>query len=182
MEAGLDRKSEQLLEKLAQSLSKEGGDTLQTAVKQIGLEAVEQMVHNLSGVDVSWTDGSFRVNVRTGNLRRHCRADWPYRGDPYSVYVYNNAEYAKQIEEGISGEDKKRQILRGGKHPKVSKAGREYKRIPGGSGSLIPFWTLTEDSHLANQEPRPFVEATASQMKDRAVDLLGRAFMELVKP
>jgi hypothetical protein len=181
MEIGLNRPSEQLLHKLAQSFSQDGERVIQAAVKQIGIEAVEQMVHNLSGVSVQWTGGNFLINVRTGNLRRHCRMDWPFNGDPYSVFVFNNAEYAAQIESGISGDEKRRILLEGGKAPLVSKAGRKYKRIPGGPGCLVRFWTITEDSQLADQPPRPFVEATAEQMRDRAAKLLGVAFLELVK-
>jgi len=182
VEIGLDKRSANLLAKMTQRLKQEGDDSLQTAVKQIGLEAVEQMIHNLSGQDVSWTGGAFRINVRTGNLRRHCRAQWPFGGDPYSVYVFNDAEYAAQIEGGITGEEKKRQILESGTQAKTNKDGRKYKRIPGGQGSLVRFWTLTEDSNLSDQPARPFVEATAQQMKTRAVELLGNAILQMVKP
>jgi hypothetical protein len=174
-----DKRTKKLLDRLKQKLEKESSDAIQDAVKQIGVEASEQMVHNLSGVAVSWSGGTFRINVWTGNLRRHVRMLWPFAGDPYAVYVLNDAEYAAQIEGGISGEEKKRLALRNAKR---SKTGRAYQAIPGRPGSLFPFWTMTEDSDIRDQEPRPFVEATAEQMKDRSVELLGRAFTELFVP
>lgn len=147
---------------------------LAEAVREIGLEAQEQMVHNLSGQDVDWTGGTFRINVRTGNLRRRTRLEYPNQGDPLSVLVFNDAVYAATIEQGISGEDKKAALLR---NAKTSKAGRRYKTIPMPHGSLIPFWAVHEDSKLKDQPARPFAAATAEQMRERATDLLKDAIV-----
>lgn len=166
------------LQRLQKSV-KEGGDTLAKAVKQVTLEAAEEMVHAISGEDVSWAGGSFKINVRTGNLRRRTRIEYPFGGDPYTGFVHNDAEYAPNLILGMSGQAKKEALL-SGPGAKVSKAGRKYQRIPGGPGSLVPFWTVTEDSTLRDQPPRPFVEATADRMKERAKTLLGEAIMKVL--
>jgi len=158
---------------------KAGGDNQAKAVKQVTLEAAEEMVHTISGEDVSWSGGSFKINVRTGNLRGRTRIEYPFGGDPYTGFVHNDAAYAPNLILGMSGEAKKESLLRG-PGVKVSKAGRKYRRIPSGPGSLIPFWTVTEDSVLRDQPPRPFVDATADRMKERAKTLLGEAIMRVL--
>ena len=180
MNPEIDPKALELLERVRRTLEKGGDDSLAETVKQVGYEAVEQMSHNLGGNNVSWSGGSFVVNVRTGNLRRHIRKEYPFGGNPYSFYAFNDAEYAEQIESGISGEQKKSALLFGGKAPSVSKKGRMYKRIPSSNpGSLIKFWTLHEDSKLNDQPARPFVQATAEQMEERAGELLGKAMIDV---
>lgn len=151
---------------------------LQQAVRDGGVEALEQMTENLSGQDVQWSGGTFRINVQTGNLRRRSRLDFPYQGDPLTVGIFNNASYADQIEGGMAGDERKRALL---KEAKASKKGRKYRAVPSGKGSLVKFWTVTEDSTLRNTPPRPFVEATAEQMKRRFVELVGSAVQQVIK-
>lgn len=153
---------------------------LSRIIREIGLEAQEQMIHNLSGVEVDWPDGNFRVNVRTGNLRRHTRMEYPYQ-DPLRVLVFNDAAYAPDIEYGITGDEKKRRILDEGKPAKISKAGRRYKTIPMSPGSLFRFWTLHENSVLSDQRERPFARATVEQMRDRVTDMFRGAVIEMIK-
>lgn len=164
-----------------------GGDALAETVKNLGYEAVEQMAENLGGNEVTWSGGTFTINVWTGNLRRHIRNEYPFAGNPYSFFAFNDAEYAEQIESGITGEAKKRAILFGGKAPNYNKQGRAYKRIPRHNPSntseegdnLAKFWTLHEGSTLEDQPGRPFVQATAEQIEERAVDLLGKAMIDV---
>lgn len=151
---------------------------LQQAVRDGGVEALEQMVENLSGVDVQFSGGSFRVNVQTGNLRRRSRLDFPYQGDPLAVGIFNNASYAEQIEKGMTGQERKDAILR---NAKTSKKGRKYQAVPSGKGSLTKFWTVTESSNLRDTPPRPFVDATAEQMEARFIELVGSAVVGIIK-
>jgi len=182
MKPEFDAKSMDLLDRLKKAVEQGAEDTLQEAVKQVGLETIEQMNHNLGGESVSWSGGNFRINVQTGNLRRRVRMEYPFAGDPYTAFVHNDASYAPDLITGMSGAEKKRRLLEGGSSAKVSKEGRKYKRIPGGPGSLVRFWTVTEESTLKNQPPRPFVEATAEQMAPRAVQLFGAAIIEAITP
>jgi len=174
------RSGQDLLKKWKEKLEKSTRDAMADAVREVGVEALEQMQHNLSGAEVSWSGGEFRVNVRTGNLRRHCRLEYPFAGDPHSAYVFNNAAYAQDLEQGLTGEERKDRLLFGGKAPKENKQGRPYKTIPGGKGSLIPFWTVHADSRLRDQAPRPFAQATAEQMQSRAVELVGNAVIDSI--
>lgn len=150
------------------------------AIKQIGLETREQMTANLSGAEVSFAGGSFKINVVTGNLRRHVRMEWPLAGNPLAVGVFNNAAYARTVETGIDGETRRDALLWGvgGKTlaKPAKKTGRYYRRIPVGSGGLTGFWTITEDSSLRAIAPRPFPAATLEQMQPRLGELLESAF------
>jgi len=174
-----DREGMEVLDRwknLAQSI--EG--PLEETVREIGVEAMEQMTHNLSGQEVDWRGGSFRINVVTGNLRRHVRMEHPLDGDPHAVLIFNNAEYAQDIEEGVSGFKKVSRLIHRGKTAKISKKGRKYKRIPASKGSLIPFWTVTEDSRLRDLPARPFSEATEYQMKDRAAQMVAETIQRVL--
>jgi len=146
-------------------------------VKELGLLGQEQMAHNLSGRSVSWSGGSFVINVVTGNLRRQTRMEYPFSGNRFEAAVFNRAPYAEMIENGITGERRKEMILSGGKPAKVSKAGRRYKAIPG----KAQFWTVTEDSKLKNQKARPFAKATAEQLDKAAESVLNQAFEEALR-
>lgn len=174
------RDGQDLLKRWRKKLEKDARDGLAEAIQQVGLEALEQMNHNISGAEVSWSGGEFQIQIRTGNLRRHCRLEYPFAGDPHTAFVFNNAAYADDIEQGITGEDRKQRLLWGGRAPKRNKQGRAYKTIPGGKGSLAPFWVVHEDSRLNDQAPRPFAQATAEQMQPRAVDLVGRAILNSI--
>lgn len=148
------------------------------AVKQVGFEATEMMIHHVSGDPISWDGGTFQINVNTGNLRRHVRMEYPYSGSEYAVGVFNNAAYASDVEDGVSGEERKSRLLWGGQSPRRSqKTGRAYKIIPRQEGSLVAFWAVTEDSTLQDQPPRPFVEATESKMQDRAAAIMGEVLV-----
>lgn len=170
-----DEKSQKNLQDWANKLKRQGADVLAQAVKEAALEALELAIYNVSGHEVRWSGGAFRVNVQTGNLRRHMRLEYPHQGNPHMALVFNNAAYAKDIEDGLSGAARKRRLLEGGKEAKVSKAGRKYKTIPGGRGSLIPFWTIHEDSQLADMPARPFMQATYEQMAPRAQQIIAAA-------
>ena len=146
-------------------------------VKELGLLGQEQMAHNLSGRSVTYSGGQFVVNVQTGNLRRQVRMEYPFAGNRFEAAVFNRAPYADMIENGISGEEKVRSIINGGKPAKVSANGRKYKRIPGNGGR---FWTVTEDSQLNNQQARPFAKATAEQLEKSAESIMEQAFEEVL--
>lgn len=178
MRPKLDKKSQDELNKLRSLLSDKGlAPVLQKAVREIGLEAQEQMTHNLSATLVHWSEGSFQIGVITGNLRRRVRMDYPFAGDKYSCFISNDAAYARLIEYGLSGRLKK-QVLLDGPGTKISKAGRRYRRIPAGRGAPMEVWTLTEDTKLPDSPPKPFVRATAEQMRPVALKRLGYAFAE----
>lgn len=148
------------------------------AVKELGLLGQEEMVHILSGGSVSHSGGVFQVGVVTGNLRRQVRMEYPFAGSEYESAVLNRAPYANIIENGISGEQKKRMILTGGKAAKYNKDGRAYKRIPMGKGQ---FWTVTEDSQLKDQKARPFAQATAERLENNAESIMEQAIEEVLK-
>lgn len=172
------------LEKALRELEAIEHDILEAAregTRQIGFEAQELMVDYLSGKSVAGRDGTFLIQVRTGNLRRHVRMEYPLRGDDCAVAIFNNASYAREIEEGISGDDKRDKILYGGSPAKMSKKGKAYRTIPGGPGSLMKFWTITEDSQLSDQAPRPFVQTVVEHMQPRAESLLSDAIMRKIE-
>ena len=169
---------ENFIQNWAEGLEGKAKDKLQEAVKDIAIEVAEQMTYNLSGNDVSWSGGNFIVNVQTGNLRRHTAIEYPFAGDPYSAFVYNNAAYAGMIESGITGEQRKDMLLSSSK-AKRSKKWRKYLRIPF-PGDLKGFWTVTEDTKFRDQTPRPFAQATAEQMQGRIQEQLGNAVIEVL--
>ena len=176
----LAESAKQKLDALLSSLSK-AEQGFAESIKQIGLETREQMTANLSGAEVSFSGGRFKINVRTGNLRRHTRMEWPLAGNPLAVGVFNNASYARTIEQGISGEERHMALLwgSGGKTraKAAKKTGRYYRRIPiGGAGGGMGFWTITEDTELRAAPARPFPAATLEQMQPRINMLLERAF------
>ena len=144
-------------------------------VKELALLGQEQMAHNVSGRSVSFSGGSFTINVQTGNLRRQIRAEYPLGGNRFEAAVFNRAPYAELLEYGISGEQTKQMILNGGKPAKISKAGVPYKTIPGTGGR---FWTVTGESQLKSQQARPFAKATAEQLDESAESVLEQAFEE----
>lgn len=175
------------LEALQAKLQK-GSAGIQDTVRLLGLETLEQMIHNLSGNEVSWSGGSFVVNVRTGNLRRMTRLDYPLEGDSFSFGVFNRASYARTLERGQTGPERLRSLLFGGSPPQTSKKGGLYKRIAyrgrTSSGRLrkgTTFFTVTPGSVLADIPPRPFVEATLEQMQSRIEDLLRSAVSKILK-
>ena len=183
MKVQLDKRSLDVLDRLRQKLTATTYDGIANTVKELALESAEQMVFNLSETAVEWSSGIFVVGVQTGRLRAGVRVEYPFMGDPYTAYVFNNTEYAQTIEQGETGEDKKRRLLLGGSKAKENKEGRLYKRIPKRErGDLTSFWTLTEDSALQDQEPRPFAAATGEGMEERAKQLLGKAFVEVLTP
>lgn len=146
-------------------------------VKELGLLGQEQMAYNLSGRSVTYSGGQFIINVQTGNLRRQTRMEYPFAGNRFEAAVFNRAPYADMIENGVSGEQKVRNILNGGKPAKVSANGRRYKRIPSKGGR---FWTVTEDSQLNDQQARPFAQATAEQLEKEAESIMEQAFEEVL--
>lgn len=183
MQPKLDDKSVEILNRLRNKLKSSNYDALAAAVKQVGIEAVEQMIFNLSNNTVEWSGGIFRVQVITGRLRAGVRLAWPFMGNQYTAYVYNNTAYAESVRAGETGADKKRRLLYGGKPAQQNKQGRLYKRIPSKvPGDITRFWTLTEDSMLDDQYPCPFPEATAEDIQTRATELIGNAFVEIMTP
>lgn len=170
----LDPQSVRLLQRLRKKLET-SGQVIADVVRDLGIEAQEQMTHNLSGTEVSYSGGRFKINVQTGNLRRRVRLEYPYQGDPYSVGIFNNASYAQRLQEGVSGEQRKRELL-GSQKAKRSRSGRAYLNINNGK----EWWTIHEDSELADQPPRPFVDATLEQMQPRMVERLAQTFAELL--
>lgn len=173
----IDKQSEQKLQRLQRKLQ-DGAERIAQTLNDLGAEAIEQMVHFLSGADVTYDGEHFRINVQTGNLRRHTRLEYPVNGDPFSVGVFNNASYAESLSRGISGEDRKRALL-ASKSAKTSKAGRKYLSIPPSTGAT-GWWTVTEDSELADQPPRPFAHATAEAMKPRFLDRMSETLGEIL--
>lgn len=172
-------KADAVLEKI----QSDAEEAVKEGIKQVGLEAMEVMMHHLSGDTITWSGGVFQININTGNLRRHVRMEYPLRGSEYAVGVFNNASYAMDVEEGVDGGERKKRLLGGGKAPKKSKAtGRAYKSIPRlEKGSLVGFWTVTEDSHLNDIPARPFAEATEEVMNNRAPALLGEIVARKIK-
>ena len=147
------------------------------SIQEVGIEAQLLMVDNLSGRSVSFSGGSFVINVQTGNLRRLTRMEYPLEGNPLSVGIFNRASYAEQIDTGISGAEKVAQILNGGKPAKVSKKGKRYKRIKFKDG----FLTVSEDSPWKNQKARPFVAATAEQVGKKIDGIFEEVFEEALE-
>lgn len=141
---------------------------LANAVKEIGLEALEEVMTNLSGKEFSWNGSNFVINVRTGNLRRMTRMEYPFLGNPLSVAVFNRAPYAEAIEKGVSGASMVRALLRKGK---VSKAGGRYRVVPM-NGSFV---TVTEKSLWKDTPGRPFNDAALESIEERVVKILERA-------
>lgn len=150
---------------------------LQDAIYDIGAEAMEQMAHTLSGNDIQYSGGKFRINVRTGTLRRSIRMEQPLNGNPFQVGVYNTASYAGAIQRGVTGEERKRQLL-SSPAAKTSKAGKKYMRIP--SQGAEGWWTVGEDSTLSDQPPRPFLQATMEAMQPIMLERLALALKEIM--
>lgn len=146
------------------------------AVREVG-EAAEQVARNLSGISVSHNGQNFVVNVQTGNLRRSTRIDWPHNGDPLSVGIFNNAEYAEAVERGQTGAERKAALLNS-RRARVSKEGKRFIFVP--VGPNIGF-TVNEDSALGDIQPRPFLQAAAEQMRPRVNDLLTEALNDAMK-
>ena len=147
------------------------------AVREVGLEAAEQVARNLSGISVSHNGQNFVVNVQTGNLRRSTRIDWPLNGDPLSVGIFNNAEYAAAVEQGQTGAQRKAALLNS-RRARVSEAGKRFTFVP--VGPNVGF-TVNEDSALGDIQPRPFLQAAAEQMRPRVNDLLTEALNDAMK-
>ena len=131
-------------------------ETLADMLRDLGAEALEEVIENLSGSLVSYDGTNFRIGVQTGTLRRMTQLEYPYEGNPMSVGVTNTASYAASIIRGISGKDRKKALLNSPK-AKTNKHGGRYISIPG-SGPT-GWWTVTDKSVLKDQEPRPFLQA-----------------------
>lgn len=175
---------ERLQAKLAQ-----GAAGLQEIIRALGLETLEAMIRNLSGSEVAFSGGTFRIHVRTGNLRRMTRLDYPLEGDAFAFGVFNRAEYARQIEDGRTGPERLRDLLFGGTPPATSKKGGLYKRIgfrgrtaSGRAARALTFFTVTPASRLNDIPPRPFVAATLEQMRPRIKELLSIGLAKILRP
>lgn len=164
-----EKRSLDLLKNLSKSLTKSGEEALSYTFETLKHEAQDLLQKNYGGAEVSWSGGQFRVNVGSGALRSGARAIYPHQGDPNSMLLTNEAPYAEEIEHGIRGETKKRRLLAGGK---VSKAGRRYRVIPLDTSNPMAFFTVTEDSIMRDQQPRPVMAATMEALKPRIIDLV----------
>lgn len=178
IEFSLSSESKQLLERLIEK-GKDAGSLFGEAVRELGLEAAEQVARNLSGVTVSHDGQNFSINVDTGNLRRSTRIDWPMGGNPMAVRVVNNASYADAVQRGSSGRERKAALLQSPK-AKMSAEGRRYIFVPAGPGPAQGF-TVTEESVLSDIAPRPFLEAAADQMEPRASNILRETIARALK-
>jgi hypothetical protein len=148
------------------------------AVREVGLEAAEQVARNLSGRSVTHRGRTFTVNVQTGNLRRSTRIIWPHNGNPLAVRIVNVASYADAVQRGQTGAQRKAALLSSGR-VKTSAEGKKYIFVPVGPGKGQGF-TVNEASTLNDIPPRPFLDAASEQMRSRVdtllTDALNRAF------
>lgn len=145
---------------------------LSYAARQIGFESMEAMNDALSGKEITWSGGQFCINVRTGNLRRMTRMEYPFMGNPLSVAVFNRAIYANSIENGVKGRERINSLL---KKSKVSKKGVRYRVIPI-DGKFV---TVTEKSIWRDTPARPFSSAALESMDGRIERLITEAIERL---
>ena len=146
---------------------------MQEVVEEVGIEALGRVVDNLSGVNISLDGNNFSINVGTGNLRRMTRLEYPFLGNPLAFAVFNEANYASDIENGVSGKERVERLLRNGK---ISKNGGRYRVIPI-DGKFI---TVNDRSMWNDSPPRPFMQAAAQDVEKDLEERLEKAIEEIL--
>ncbi len=100
----------------------------QKAVEESTLLIQQAWITAVSGVDVTYSGGTFVVNDRTGQYMRSIQRQVPYRGR-LSGIVYSDWEGAARIEKGYAPFDMKPGLLRSSK-AKQGKDGSRYITVP----------------------------------------------------